>query len=111
MMEQKENRMIYLDNAATTLRKPEAVARAVTEALCSMGNAGRGGHEATLGVSRVIFDTRRKLAKLFHGESPKQIARAKMDPERLPAGGLYHRPVVVPGKTVARRLPLISFFL
>ena len=49
MMEQKENRMIYLDNAATTLRKPEAVARAVTEALCSMGNAGRGGHEATLG--------------------------------------------------------------
>ena len=83
MMEQKENRMIYLDNAATTLRKPEAVARAVAEALCSMGNAGRGGHEAALGVSRVIFDTRRKLAKLFHGESPKQIAFTANSTESL----------------------------
>ena len=31
--------MIYLDNAATTLHKPECVIAAVTAALGSMGNA------------------------------------------------------------------------
>ena len=51
--------MIYLDNAATTLQKPGQVAEAVAEAICSLGNAGRGVHEATLGASRVIFDARR----------------------------------------------------
>ena len=34
--------MIYLDNAATTLHKPEGVAEAMTMALTSMGNSGRG---------------------------------------------------------------------
>lgn len=65
--------MIYLDNAATTLQKPKQVAEAVTETLCSLGNAGRGAHGATLGAARVIFDTRKRLAELFHAESPNQI--------------------------------------
>ena len=34
--------MIYLDNAATTLRKPEAVIEAVADAMRNMGNSGRG---------------------------------------------------------------------
>ena len=55
--------MIYFDNAATTRRKPQEVVQAVTEALCSLGNAGRGAHEATLQASRTIYDTRRKLAE------------------------------------------------
>lgn len=66
--------MIYFDNAATTMKKPEQVAQAVVEAFNTLGNAGRGGHEATLGASRMIFDTRVKLAELFHAENPKQIA-------------------------------------
>lgn len=66
--------MIYLDNAATTMHKPKQVVQAVTEALCLLGNAGRGAHEATLGASRLIFDTRKKLAGFFHAQSPKQIA-------------------------------------
>lgn len=66
--------MIYLDKAATTLKKPEEVIRAVTEALLTMGNSGRGVHDAALDASRVIFETRRKLAELFGGEKPKQIA-------------------------------------
>ena len=40
--------MIYFDNAATTLKKPECVVRAVTEALCSLGNSGRGVHSRAL---------------------------------------------------------------
>lgn len=66
--------MIYLDNAATTRKKPLEVVTAVTEALCFLGNAGRGAHEATLQASRTIYDTRRKLAEFFHAESPDRIA-------------------------------------
>lgn len=65
--------MIYLDNAATTMRKPDAVVRAVTAAMCAMGNAGRGAHDAALDAARVVFETRVRLASLFHAENPKQI--------------------------------------
>ena len=66
--------MIYFDNAATTLKKPPQVVKAVTEALCSMGNSGRGSHDASLGASRVIYETRLKLAELFNAENPSRIA-------------------------------------
>ena len=36
--------MIYLDHAATSLQKPEAVYGAVTRALRQMASPGRGGH-------------------------------------------------------------------
>ena len=75
--------MIYLDNAATTLQKPGQVAEAVAEAICSLGNAGRGVHEATLGASRVIFDARKRLADFFYAESPKQIAFTMNSTESL----------------------------
>lgn len=75
--------MIYLDNAATTMRKPEAVVQAVTEALCTMGNAGRGVHDAALDASRIIFETRMKLAEFFHAESPKQIVFTANSTESL----------------------------
>lgn len=75
--------MIYLDNAATTMRKPEAVIQAVTDALCTMGNAGRGGHDASLDASRIIYDTRERLAQLFHAESPKQIVFTMNSTESL----------------------------
>lgn len=65
--------MIYFDNAATTMEKPGEVVEAVTRALTSMGNAGRGAHASSLDASRMIFDTRRKLAELFHGEDPSQV--------------------------------------
>ena len=65
--------MIYFDNAATTRQTPNAVVQAVTEALCLLGNAGRGAHEATLQASRTIYDTRRKLAEFFHAESPERM--------------------------------------
>lgn len=65
--------MIYFDNAATTVQKPRQVAEAVAEAVRTMGNAGRGAHDATLGASRILFDTRQRLAAFFHAESPKQI--------------------------------------
>ena len=66
--------MIYFDNAATTMRKPECVVQAVTEAMCSLGNSGRGVHSGALRTSRIIYDTRAALAQLFGAESPERIA-------------------------------------
>lgn len=66
--------MIYFDNAATTLQKPESVARAVLEAMTSFGNPGRGVHEPAMAASRAIYDARCALARLFHGENPARIA-------------------------------------
>lgn len=66
--------MIYLDNAATTFTKPPQVARAVYEAFFKLGNAGRGAYSPTLEASRLLFDTRRKLAQLFGAPDPARIA-------------------------------------
>ena len=66
--------MIYFDNAATTLRKPDAVIRAVNHALTAYGNPGRGVHEAALEASRGVYSARSALARLFHGGSPSRIA-------------------------------------
>ena len=57
--------MIYLDNAATTLKKPPCVINAVVQAMNSMGNAARGAHSSSLTASRVVYDARCKIAGLF----------------------------------------------
>ena len=75
--------MIYLDNAATTMKKPDVVINAVTDALCSMGNAGRGAHDASLDASRIIFDLRTKLAVFFNAESPRQMVFTANSTESL----------------------------
>ena len=66
--------MIYLDNAATSLRRPECVLRAVSDALCSLGNVGRGAHEGSLSAARTVYDCREKLCRFFGGDD--QIGRA-----------------------------------
>ncbi|MDY5986201.1 MAG: aminotransferase class V-fold PLP-dependent enzyme [Lachnoclostridium sp.] len=75
--------MIYLDNAATTMHKPQEVIDAVVEAMSSMGNAGRGAHGAALSASRIIYDTREKLCKMFGGTSPKQVVFTSNSTESL----------------------------
>ena len=57
--------MIYLDNAATTQRKPQQVLDAVVQAMTTMGNASRGAHGSALEAARTVYNTRAKLAKLF----------------------------------------------
>ena len=75
--------MIYLDNAATTMHKPQQVIDAVVAAMSSMGNAGRGANEASLSAARIIFDTRDKLAKLFGAENARQIVFTNNSTESL----------------------------
>ena len=57
--------MIYLDNAATTMHKPQAVIDAVTQAMRSLGNAGRGATSGALDAARTIHGCRAKLARLL----------------------------------------------
>lgn len=65
--------MIYLDNAATTIHKPSCVIDAVVQAMSSLGNAARGAHGSALSASRVVYDTRLKLAKLFGCPKPDNV--------------------------------------
>jgi len=66
--------MIYFDNAATTMRKPDCVAEAMVKALRGAGNSGRGAHAGALDASRIVYEARRSMAELFGAESPERIA-------------------------------------
>ena len=75
--------MIYLDNAATTLKKPDCVVEAVTAALCSMGNSSRGTHDSSLKSARAVFSARLALAKLFHAPGPERVVFTQNSTEAL----------------------------
>ena len=75
--------MIYFDNAATTLKKPETVAKAVFNAINSFANASRGSYESSLNSERVILDTRERIVKLFNGYSPNYAAFTSNSTEAL----------------------------
>lgn len=57
--------MIYLDNAATTLKKPDSVKKAVLRAMDTFGNASRGAHAPALNALRMLMEARIALASLF----------------------------------------------
>ena len=65
--------MIYLDNAATTLKKPPCVAEAVVRAMATMGNSGRSAHQEALDASRVIYRTREQLARLLGCSAAERV--------------------------------------
>ena len=75
--------MIYLDSAATSLWHPKEAEERMIQALRGCGNAGRGAHDATLDAGRIVFETRMRLAELFHAESPERIAFTCNDTEAL----------------------------
>lgn len=57
--------MIYLDNGATSMRKPTAVMEAMLRALQVCGNPGRGGHRAAMEAARTAYDCRELAGKMF----------------------------------------------
>ena len=83
--------MIYLDNGATTLRKPECVKGALLEAMASMGNSGRGVHDASLYAGRTIYRARESLAELLGAAAPEQVVFTANATEslNLVLGGLF----------------------
>lgn len=69
--------MIYLDNAATSGRKPESVYTAMDDAIrnCS-GNPGRSGHAVSLAAGRIVEDTRLCCKELLGAEDASEISFA-----------------------------------
>lgn len=75
--------MIYLDNAATTLHKPEGVIEAVAKAMNTAGNASRGAHGSSLTASRMVYETRVKIAELFNCKRPDHVVFTSNSTESL----------------------------
>ena len=66
--------MIYLDNAATSFPKPEAVYQALDRfARQSLANPGRAGHKMALAAEHALDDGRHLLNQLFHGKEPERF--------------------------------------
>ncbi|MDR0405571.1 MAG: aminotransferase class V-fold PLP-dependent enzyme [Clostridiales bacterium] len=66
--------MIYLDNAATTLKKPYAVRRECARCLRRFcANSGRGGHKSAMLAAERIYACRENLAALFHATDPSRV--------------------------------------
>lgn len=65
---------IYLDNAATSFPKPEAVYQAMDSAARLVGvSPNRGGYRQSVAASRLIFEAREALAALFGVDDSARI--------------------------------------
>src|SRR5271165_5179685 len=66
--------MVYLDNAATSFPKPEAVYHALDHfARHWLANPGRAGHRLALASERILDEGRHLLNQLFHGSDPDRF--------------------------------------
>ena len=65
--------MIYLDNAATSWPKPDAVYDACDKALRRGGNPGRSVSEKAKAAADDIYDARVALAELFNISEPERV--------------------------------------
>lgn len=65
--------MIYFDNSATTLQKPNSVYTAL-KGIGELGNAGRSFYAPAVNASKTILNARREIAKLVGANSPMNIA-------------------------------------
>ena len=79
--------MIYLDNAATSYKKPDPVYYETVEALVkNSANAGRSGHDLSLAAGEILYNTRKNLAQLLNIENPERIAFCQNTTEALNKG-------------------------
>jgi cysteine desulfurase family protein len=67
--------LIYLDNAATTFPKPEAVHQAMEHfARNDAGNPGRSGHHWATAASGEVEGARQEVARLIGAPDPSRVA-------------------------------------
>lgn len=65
---------VYMDNAATSQRKPETVLKAMEQFFKEINcNPGRGGYELSLEAGRRVIEARAALAGFFSAEDPCQV--------------------------------------
>lgn len=89
--------MIYLDSAATTLQKPAAVSKAVSNAIGRMASPGRGGHRPAMLAAEVMFQCRQEAMKLFDVPSPDHVVLTSNATHGL---NIAIQSLVKPGDTV-----------
>ena len=89
--------MIYLDNGATSFRKPAAVQRAVAEAMNRCANPGRGGYPAAMEAAQTVFRCREEAGKFFECD-PEQVVFTSNCTHGL---NIAIRTLVKPGSRVA----------
>ena len=65
--------MIYLDNAATSGKKPESVIKAVSGALHNPVNIGRGSGKTAFIAAEKVFLARMKVCELLNIDTPENI--------------------------------------
>lgn len=67
--------MLYLDNAATTLKKPYCVYRSmIYNTIMNSVNAGHGGHYYSIKGAKGVYNTAEKLAQMLKITNPERIA-------------------------------------
>lgn len=70
--------MIYLDNAATSFPKPEAVYKRVDEVLRKIsGSPGRASHRMAIEAARVVFNAREAVARVINAKDASRVAFTK----------------------------------
>ncbi|MCG6881385.1 MAG: aminotransferase class V-fold PLP-dependent enzyme [Deltaproteobacteria bacterium] len=71
------HRLIYFDNAATTFPKPPGAMHRMVEAYERMGvSPGRGSYDLAMEAEDLVFDTRKRLARLFDASDPNRVVFA-----------------------------------
>src|SRR5687768_1813310 len=67
-------RRLYMDNAATSRPKPTGVMEAMCRYAADLGaSAGRGAYDEAVETGELLFECRRRLNRLFHGERPEHF--------------------------------------
>ncbi len=69
-----KNKIIYLDNAATSFPKPPSIAREMRRCIdYYCGNAGRGSHKLSLLAANKIYECREAICGLINAPAPENI--------------------------------------
>lgn len=67
-------RFIYLDNAATTFPKPGSALTNMVQIYQRIGvSPGRGSYDLAVAAEDLVYDTRRRLARLFGAPDPDRV--------------------------------------
>ncbi len=68
------DRLVYLDNAATTFPKPPEVLREMVETYARIGvSPGRGSHDLAVQAGTFVDETRAQVARFFGAPDPTRV--------------------------------------
>jgi cysteine desulfurase family protein len=114
---------IYLDNAASSWPKPDAMIQAMVRFNADIGaNPGRSGHRLSIAAARVVFAAREGIARLLGAPDPGSIVFTRNGTEALNlaiqgllrpgdhviTSGMEHNSVMRPLREVERRGVAVS---